>query len=74
MVEIDDEDIGIIIEVKYADNADLEATCRKALEQIEEKRYDERLLDAGMQTIFKFGIACYGKRCRVMLMEKKYYA
>ena len=69
LVEIDDKEIGIIIEVKYAENADFEAGCRKAMDQIEKKHYEEKLVDAGMQTIFKFGIACYKKRCRVVLAE-----
>ena len=69
LVEIDDKEIGIIIEVKYAENADFEAGCRKAMDQIEKKHYEEKLVDAGMQTIFKFGIACYKKRCRVVVTE-----
>ena len=69
LVEIDDKEIGIITEVKYAENADFEAGCRKAMDQIEKKHYEEKLVDAGMQTIFKFGIACYKKRCRVVLAE-----
>lgn len=70
LVEIDDKEIGIIIEVKYAENADFEAGCRKAMDQIEKKHYEETLVDAGMQTIFKFGIACYKKRCRVVVMDQ----
>lgn len=66
-VEIDDEDIGIIIEVKYAHDADLDAGCRRALEQIEEAGYDDQLKSDGMQTIIKYGIACYKKNCRVVL-------
>ena len=38
LVEIDGEETGIAIEVKYARNGDLEAGCRKALEQIDERR------------------------------------
>lgn len=70
LVEIDDKELGIIIEVKYAENADFEAGCRKAMEQIEENCYEEKLVDAGMQRIFKFGIACYKKRCRVVLEKE----
>lgn len=65
LVEIEDEDIGIVIEVKYADDGDLEAGCREALAQIEEKRYEERLRDDGMEIILKYGVACYKKRCMV---------
>ena len=67
MAEIDTEGIGIVIELKYADNGDLDAACRKAMEQIDLKRYDEQLIDDGMETILKYGVACYKKRCRIIL-------
>ena len=67
LVEIDDEEIGIVIEVKYPDNGDLEGGCRDALEQIEKNRYEEQLKDAGMKRILKYGIACHKKSCRVQL-------
>lgn len=70
LVEIDDKELGIIIEVKYAENADFEAGCRKAMEQIEKNRYEKKLVDVGMQRIYKFGIACYKKRCRVVLEKE----
>ena len=70
MAEIDTEGIGIVIELKYADDGDLDGACRTALEQIETKRYAEQLLDDGMETILKYGIACYKKRCRIMLNKK----
>ena len=69
LVQIEDEDIGIVIEVKYADNGDLQAACKEALEQIETLHYDERFHDAGIETILKYGIACYKKRCMVVLAE-----
>ena len=69
LVQIEDEDIGIVIEVKYADDGDLQAACKEALEQIETLHYDERFHDAGIETILKYGIACYKKRCMVVLAE-----
>lgn len=39
VIEIFAEKTGIVTEVKYAENADLEAGCREALEQIERKGY-----------------------------------
>ena len=69
LVEIEDEQVGIVIEVKYADDADLEAACEEALKQIENKKYEERLSDAGMRMILKYGIACYQKQCKVMLAK-----
>ena len=61
-----EKDVGIVIEVKYPEDADLEEGCRKALAQIETKDYEERLLEDGMENILKYGIACYRKRCRVV--------
>ncbi len=69
-VETDDE-TGIIIEVKYAQDADLDAQCRKALKQIEAAGYAKQLYDEGMRTVLKYGIACYKKRCRVVLEKEK---
>lgn len=64
-IEIYDRDIGIIIELKYAEKAALDEACEYALKQIDEKNYEETLVDDGMKTIYKYGIACYKKRCRV---------
>ena len=69
MAEVDTEGVGIVIELKYADDGDLEAACRTALEQIEGKRYEEQLIDDGMETILKYGIACHKKRCRIMMKK-----
>ncbi len=65
-IEIYDKDIGIVIELKYAENAAFDDACREALQQIEDKNYAETLIDDGMKTIYKYGIACYKKRCRVV--------
>ena len=66
LITIPDEAIGIVIEMKYADDGNLDAACQKALEQIERNHYEEELYDEGMDDILKYGIACYKKRCRVM--------
>lgn len=66
LIEIDEKSVGIIIEVKYAEKGELEDACVRALRQIREKNYEERLIDDGMETILKYGIACYKKRCRIV--------
>ena len=66
LVEPDNGDQGIVIEVKYAHDGNLEAACREALRQIDRNRYADVLLDEGRERILKYGIACYKKRCRVM--------
>ena len=65
-VEIDDKDIGIVIELKYAEKAAFESACKEALEQIQSRNYEEILIDDGMSVIRKYGIACYKKRCKVI--------
>lgn len=65
-VEIEDKEIGILIELKYAENAAFDEGCQKALKQIKDKNYEETLIDDGMKTIYRYGIACYKKRCKVI--------
>lgn len=67
LVEIEDRNIGFVIEVKYSDSGNLEAGCQDALKQIEETGYETRLEEDGMETIYRYGIACYKKKCRVCL-------
>ena len=65
-VEIKNEKIGIVIELKYAENASFDAACQEAMKQIRERNYEEKLIDDGMKTIYRYGIACYKRRCRVV--------
>lgn len=58
LIEVSDLKIGIVVEVKYAGNGDLETSCQHALEQIQEKRYAARLEQDGMDMIIQYGIAC----------------
>ena len=71
LVEPDTGDMGIIIEVKYAHDGNLDAACKEALKQIEHTGYEDGLKDDGVENILKYGIACYKKQCRVMLAEKR---
>lgn len=59
--------IGIVIELKYADDGNLEAACSKALKQIEEKKYAEGLKRRGTKKIIKYGIAFCEKECMVVM-------
>ena len=70
LVEPDTGEIGIIIEVKYAHDGNLGRACEEALKQIAHTRYEDDLEDDGVEKIWKYGIACYKKRCKVMLAEK----
>lgn len=64
---MEDDETGVVIEVKYAENGNLEENCRKALQQIETNQYEEALREEGMKHILKYGIACYKKRCKIVL-------
>ena len=57
---------GIVIELKYANDGNLEAACREALKQIEERKYTEGLKRRSMKKIIKYGIAFYEKECMVV--------
>lgn len=57
---------GIVIEVKYAEDGNLEKACREALLQIEEKKYGEGLKHGGMHTVLSYGISFYRKGCMVV--------
>lgn len=58
------ERVGIVIEIKYAEDGDLEKGCDEAFRQIEEKQYDAALVREGMEKIIKYGIAFFKKNCR----------
>ncbi len=71
LAEPDSGDMGIIIEVKYAHDGNLDRACKEALKQIEYTKYEDDLEDDGVEKVLKYGIACYKKRCRVMLAENR---
>ena len=57
---------GIVIEFKYAEDDDLEKWCIEALDQIERNHYEACLVEDGMKSILKYGIAFYKKHCKVI--------
>ena len=61
------ERTGIVIELKYADDGNLEKACSEALKQIEEKKYAEGLKRRGTKKIIRYGIAFYEKECMVVM-------
>lgn len=65
-IETDEEKTGIIIEVKYAQDGNLELACQNALHQIETLHYEEVMKEEGTDSILKYGIAFYKKHCKVM--------
>ncbi|MDE6608485.1 MAG: ATP-binding protein, partial [Lachnospiraceae bacterium] len=65
-IEVESKEIGIVIELKYAEDADFDAGCKKAIQQIKDRHYEETLVKDGMKTIYRYGISCYKKRCKVI--------
>lgn len=59
----------ILIEVKYANDGNLDQACERALKQVEDRKYDQELLENGVDKILKYGIACYKKQCKVKLAD-----
>lgn len=70
LVEVPKSRTGIVIEIKYAEENQLDSGCKVALEQIEEKQYVTKLYNDGMKEIVKYGIACYKKHCKVVIGER----
>ncbi|MBR6826431.1 MAG: AAA family ATPase [Oscillospiraceae bacterium] len=61
---------GILIELKAEKNAtamELKALCETALRQIIHKNYDTELKAAGIETIYKYGVAFSGKRVEIAI-------
>lgn len=69
LVEVPDNRTGIVIELKYAEDGDMDSACSRALEQIEEKDYVDKLRQDGMRNFIRYGIACFKKDCKVVIEE-----
>lgn len=67
LIQIEDVNVGIVIEIKYAEDGNLQKECEKALKQIIDQRYTELMEQEEISTILKYGIACYKKKCKVVL-------
>lgn len=66
VIEIFSEKTGIVVEVKYAENGDLDAGCREAMAQIEREEYANQPNLDGMSRVIKCGIAFHVKNCRAV--------
>mgnify|MGYP000020698067 FL=1 len=69
LIEVPESRTGIVVEIKYAEDAAFDSACNKAIQQIEEKHYEAALHGDGMENVVKYGIACYRKRSKVLLAE-----
>lgn len=70
---LDVEKTPVILELKVADTfKGMDAACDAALEQIENKCYDEWLPDEGYSDVWHYGIAFFKKQCRIKSGHKKF--
>lgn len=67
LLEVPENRVGVVIEMKYAQEDRMEAACTEALKQIEQRQYAVRLKSDGMKNIVNYGIACYRKHCKVKI-------
>ena len=59
---------GILIELKAGKNCsdeELKNMSEAALKQITDKKYDTEMKNAGIQTIYKYGVAFSGKNVEI---------
>ena len=61
MIEIPKGRTGVVVEMKYAEDGNLERACVEGLQQIEKKDYVAKLRQDGMRQFIKYGIVCYKK-------------
>lgn len=66
LIESIDGNLGIVIEIKYAKEGNLEKACEDAMKQIEQKDYVAVLQSYSVPDIWKYGIAFYKKKCLVV--------
>ena len=67
IVEREDGQLGFVIEIKdVRDRQKLDAACKAAMKQIEEKDYTAVLRRYGVEKIWAYGIAFCDKKCRIV--------
>jgi hypothetical protein len=60
------EDFAVVMEFKRCEKkSELKLATKEALQQIEEKKYEQELQSAGAQKIIKLGMAFCGKSCEL---------
>jgi hypothetical protein len=61
---------GFVVEfksIKKDEDADMEDELKKAMEQIEEKKYVTNLQEAGVSTVYRIALVLKGKDIRVLV-------
>ncbi len=71
VIELFMQKMGIVIELKYVDDGNLEAGCQAALAQIEQEGYTSQPELDGMKKILKCAMACHVKDCKVVFEKEE---
>ena len=71
VIELFMQKTGIVIELKYVDDGNLEAGCQAALAQIEQEGYTSQPELDGMKKIIKCAMACHVKDCKVVFEKEE---
>ncbi|MCD8118231.1 MAG: ATP-binding protein [Lachnospiraceae bacterium] len=66
-----DGNIGIVIEMEYAEKGDFKTACDRGMKQINDTKYTDVLRKEKIPKIYKFAIACYKKECQVVAEEEE---
>ncbi|MCD7716355.1 MAG: ATP-binding protein [Lachnospiraceae bacterium] len=74
IIRIEKEKIGIVIEVKYADDRKYELACKEAMDQIEREKYAQGLKKEGYHSVCKYGVACFKRECKVVMEKEGTYS
>ena len=70
LIPYDEQQPAVILELKRAKKyTEMEKLCKGALQQIEEKHYDNVLIEEGYPIILKYGICFCKKSCMVKISE-----
>ncbi len=66
LIPLDELQPAVIMEFKHVKRfSEMEAGCKEALYQIDDKHYDAELVEEGYETIYKYGICFCKKSCKV---------
>lgn len=71
LIEVNEDElhVGMVLELKYSKTEKaLDKECDDALQQIEDRNYDQELREKGYTKILKYGIAFYHKKCRIKVV------
>ena len=65
-----DNQIGFILELKYARSENLDLSCQEAIHQINSKDYIDYFRKNRYREVVKYAIAFFEKRCKVVVEKE----